>query len=91
MNTQASTYKWIAIVLAVVIVILAAVFFMQQPRSASDAFGDAVENLEECEARLASWNEANPGGVAANAEAQAELDRLLAQCEQLLEEAQGQL
>ena len=77
MNTQ--TYKYATIVLVIVVLILGWMLLKQEP--AAEGVGDATQSLEECRTALASWISENKNTASASAEARAELDGILKDCQ----------
>jgi hypothetical protein len=84
MNTQ--TYKYATIVLLIVVLVLGWMLLQKQP--AAEGVGDATRSLSECRADLAEWIVANKNAASASAEARAELDGIIKDCQTAVGQAQ---
>lgn len=81
---QNNTYKYLAIVLAVVAIIFAVLYFTKTSQPASDSLGDATAGIEECRNSIAQWRQENSNQASTTAEGRADLQAILEQCEGLL-------
>ena len=78
--TELQKYKWATAILGVLVLFLGISWLKNGANSeVRSALSDAAVGLEQCNAKIATWREANPTRPA-SAEAQEELADILQEC-----------
>ena len=88
--TNEARYKNIAIVLAIVAIVFAVLFFTKGNDKVSDTLEDVSNKLTECKDNIAEWQSKHSTATASD-DAQKELSDILEDCNTAVEAGAGQI
>ena len=86
-----NTYKYLSIVLAIVALIFAVLYFTKPSEPVSETFDDISASVEECNAKVETWQKANAGKPTTTQAATEELQNILKDCEGILQEVDDKI
>jgi regulatory protein YycI of two-component signal transduction system YycFG len=81
---QDNTYKYLSIVLAIIAIIFAVLYFTKETQPASESLGDASAQVEMCRDNIAKWRMENSNQSTTTLSARSELMAILEDCEGVL-------
>lgn len=90
---QNNTYKYLSIVLAVIALIFAVLYFIKPSETITDTLGDIQAKARDCQAKILVWQSTNSAGSSGTTSiaAQADLNDILNQCKNDFENSQEKL
>ncbi len=91
MEQNNNTYKYLSIVLAIIAIIFAVLYFTKPSEPVSETFDEISANVGECRTQLDAWRAANGGQATTTEQARNELMSILENCESIFEESQEQI
>ena len=91
MQPQSNVYMWATWILLIIAIILGVMLWNKSDETVTDTFGDINQDLSDCRMRLIAWDEQYPATATRTAEADAELQAIIDDCEEIVVEAQGEL
>jgi len=84
---QNNTYKYLSVVLAIIAVAFAILYFTKSNQPVTNSIGDATDGIEECRNSIATWRLENSNQSTSTADSRAELQGILEDCEDILTNA----
>lgn len=86
-----NTYKWISLVLAIVAIVFAVLYFTKPSEPVSETFNDISAQAQMCRDEVSSW-QARHGAQATTTQAQRdELSSILDECRQIFENVEEKI
>ena len=87
---QNNTYKYLSIVLGIVALIFAILYFTKPTDKVTDTLGDIATQAQQCNTKIAAWQAAN-GQSTTSADARADLNNILEECKKGFENSQDKI
>lgn len=86
-----NTFKYLSIVLAIVALILAVLYFTKPSQPVSETFSDISTQAQECTLKIEAWQKENGGKATIPVEARNSLDVILKSCQATFEDVQDKI
>ncbi len=87
---EQNTYKYASIVLALIALIFAYLYFSKVEPNAGDLYQSVSDKVGECSEDITEWK-TKYSDIASSTEKQADLDKILENCQEVITEGQAQL
>ncbi len=91
MEQNNNTYKYLSIVLAIIAIIFAVLYFTKPSEPVSDTLNGISDDAAECRADLADWQQRNSGQASTTENAREELSDILKNCQDIFQNSQEKL
>ena len=91
MEQTSNTYKYLAIVFAIIAIIFAVLYFTKPSQPVSETFGEITADAEACKVKLETWQKSYGGLATTTVEVRAELEGILEDCKDVFEDSQDKI
>ncbi len=88
---QNNTYKYLSIILAIIAVIFAVLYFTKPSEPVTETISDVSAEAAMCRDNIAAWRQANSNMSTTSEQARAELMTILEECEEILADSQERI
>jgi hypothetical protein len=86
-----NTYKYLSIILAIIALIFAILYFTKPTAPVMDTIGDITADVKACRDDLAAWQQAHSGQATTSDTEKAELNTIIEKCKNTLENSQDNI
>lgn len=86
-----NSYKYLSIVLAIIAIVFAFLYFTKPNDTITETLGDISADFQECSTKLSMWRQTHGPTITITAEARAELDAILDKCRATTEDSEEKI
>ncbi len=88
---QNNTYKYLSVVLAIIAIVFAVLYFTKKSDTVTETFQDVSTKAAECRTKIADWQQMNGGKATTTEDAREDLMNILNDCQDTFQNSQERI